>query len=130
MTRIPYDSDRFFPPAPVVPLVVASPSDIERVELAALVDTGADSTLVPSALARALGLPRIDRASLRGIGPRLYAAPVHAAVVRIGRFRALVRVIAFGDEALVGRDLLERLALVLDGPASACEVRVPRQRLR
>ena len=124
--RFPYRGDLFDPAAPVLPLVVSAPSDVERVELPALVDTGADTTLIPIGIARALRLPLVDRTSLQGIGPKLYPAGVHAAVVRIGRFRALVRLTAFGDEALIGRDLLERLVLVLDGPALTLGVRVPK----
>jgi hypothetical protein len=37
--------------------------------------------------------------------------------VRIGTLRVLARVAAFGDEALLGRDLLNRLILHCDGPA-------------
>jgi predicted aspartyl protease len=127
VSQHPYDRERFDPPAPVVPLVLASPSDAERVAIPALLDSGADVTLVPPNVARELRLPRVDRLEIRGIGSRVHMADVCAAVVRIGRFRTLARVVLFGDEALVGRDLLNRLLLRLDGPQEMLDSRAPRR---
>jgi predicted aspartyl protease len=126
--KLAYDAEHFDPPAPVLPLVVSGPADEDRAELVALVDTGADVSLIPIGLARALALPTVDRIDIVDLGHDRHPATVHAAVVRIGRHRRLVRLTAFGEEALIGRDLLGALLLTLDGPTTTLGVRVPRRR--
>ncbi len=64
--QFPYDGN-FDPPAPVLPLRVAAPGREDAVLLPALVDTGADCTLIPRAVSRHLALRRIDRLRLEGI---------------------------------------------------------------
>jgi predicted aspartyl protease len=81
-----------------------------------IVDTGADRTLVPASVVRDLGLPRVSAIKLKSIGETEIETTIHGAVVSFGRFRALVRVIAFADEAMLGRDVLNQLVTTLDGP--------------
>jgi len=134
----PYD-DGVSPPAPMLPLRLADPAEGTGVLLPALVDTGADCTLVPAAVASRLRLPVVDRIVVAGLGGSARRAPVHAAVVQVGRLRTLARVVAFEEETIVGRDLLNRLIAVLDGPALRLSLRpagahrrepAPRPRLR
>jgi predicted aspartyl protease len=117
MTRIAFD-DGFEPPAAVLPVRVSGikPRDPAAL-LRMLVDTGADCSLIPVRIARSLRLPVVDRAEVQGVGGKPQAVAVHAARVRIGTLRVLTRLVAFGDEALLGRDLLNQLILHLDGPA-------------
>lgn len=82
-----------------------------------LVDTGADCTLVPQATAHALGLPAIGAVWVKGLGGAVRRATVHAARVEFGGVRCLARVVGFGGEAILGRDLLNRAVALLDGPA-------------
>ena len=49
-------------------------------------------------------------------GTALLRAPVHAAMVEIGSFHALVRVVALSDEAILGRDVLNQVVTSLNGP--------------
>lgn len=83
----------------------------------ALVDTGADCTLVPLAAARALRLPQVGFLWIEGIGAPARHSRVHAARVEFAGLRFLARVVAFGTEAILGRDLLNRTVTRLDGPA-------------
>jgi predicted aspartyl protease len=89
----------------------------------ALVDTGADCTLVPAGVARRLHLPVVDRLLVEGLGGAIRRAPVHLALVRLAGNRCLARVVAFDRVAIVGRDLLNRLTLSLDGPRLTLSVR-------
>jgi predicted aspartyl protease len=98
--------------------------------LAALVDTGADVTLVPLAVAQRLRLPNVDRSVLEGVGGRTVTVTVHAATIQLPGLRTLAPVISYGHEALIGRDLLARLALRLDGPAAELSVTRTRPRRR
>jgi len=125
-TRFPYDGIRFDPPAPVVPLRIAAPGGEAAVLLSALVDTGADCTLVPASIPRQVGLPRVDQLDLEGIEGVARTAPVHAALVELAGRRVLARVVAYGAEAIVGRDLLEGLTAVLDGPGRRLAIRTRR----
>jgi len=104
------------PPGPVVPLRVAAPGSEDAAVLRVLVDTGGDCTLVPQEVARALRLPAIDQIWIEGVGGAARRATVHAAQVEFARISCLARVVAFGSDAILGRDLLNRAVAVLHGP--------------
>ena len=110
-----YDAG-FDPPAPVLPMRLAAPGSEVAVLLGALVDTGADCTLIPALVAQRLRLPAIDRMVIEGVGGRVGTVTVHAATVELPGLTCLARVVAHGQECLIGRDLLARLAIGLDGP--------------
>lgn len=116
--RFAYDAS-LDPPAPVVPVRISRPVGEEAVMLTMLVDTGADCTLVPIAVVRQLGLPQIDIIGLTGIGGAKQRTTVHAAAVEFGDLRVLARVVAFVDEAILGRDVLNQALVMLDGPGLA-----------
>lgn len=114
--EVAYDSS-FDPPAPVVPVTVEGTSGT-LVLLPMLLDTGADCTLVPASVARRLHLPRVDTVTMAGVTGERRIVTVHAAWLRIGDARVLERVVAFEREAILGRDLLERMVTRLHGPRS------------
>ncbi|HKU39477.1 MAG TPA: retropepsin-like aspartic protease [Polyangiales bacterium] len=130
MTRVAFD-DSFDPPACVLPVRIAGldvhgPAALLRM----LVDTGADCTLIPARIAKSLRLPVVDKAEIVGVGGRAIAAPVHAARIRLGNLRVLARVVALSDECLLGRDLLNRIVLHIDGPGQIVETTVRSKRPR
>lgn len=95
---------------------LAAPGSEDSIVLRALLDTGADCTLVPRETARALRLPVVDEIWIEGIGGEARRAIVHAARIEFARISCLARVVAFGGEAILGRDLLNRTLARLDGP--------------
>jgi predicted aspartyl protease len=118
----------FDPPAPVLTVRIAGAGDAEAgVVLRMLVDTGADCSLIPMRVARALRLPLVSRVHIQGVAGAQHQAGVHAARVQIGTFERLSRLVAFGDECLLGRDLLNQLVLRIDGPKQAISVARPRR---
>lgn len=130
MTRVAFDT-AFEPPACVLPVRIAGldahdPAALLRM----LVDTGADCTLIPARIAKSLRLPLVDRVEILGVGGKPLGAPVHAARIRVGTLRALARVVALGDECLLGRDLLNRLVLRIDGPGQFIEASLRTKRPR
>ena len=84
--------------------------------LSMLVDTGTDCTLVPSPTIRRLKLPQIDVVDFTGVGGARSRATVHAASVELGGFHLFVRAVAFDEEAILGRDVLNQIIVTLDGP--------------
>jgi predicted aspartyl protease len=106
------------PAAAVVPLRIGAPADDMPVFVSALVDSGADLSVVPAALAGQLDLPVTDVVQVRGVGGEPHNATVHAAEVEVevDEVAELVEVIALGTETLVGRNLLNAFVLTLDGP--------------
>jgi predicted aspartyl protease len=128
---VPYTS-YVDPPAPVVTLRVAVPGRGAGMAIVGLVDTGADMTLIPEAVARSLDLPLVSRVGVAGVTGQSESADVHAASFGLLGKHFLAEVVALGNEAIVGRDLLNRFALLLDGPARALQAKPtrspPRQR--
>lgn len=116
----------FAPPAPFAYVTAASPDGSAGPgEWPAQLDTGADRTVVPLQLARDLGLAETGLLRLEGLGGHPTAAPLF--VVRLGvrgLVPALVEVVAVSGEPhiLLGRDVLNRHRVVLDGPRLACEI--------
>jgi predicted aspartyl protease len=109
----------------VVPVRIALSSGDDAVMLPMLIDTGADETLVPVAIVRQLGLPPIDVVAVIGIHGGRRRGVMHAADLSIGDFRIAARVVAFSHEAILGRNVLNQLVMILDGPASMISVRRP-----
>lgn len=116
MTSYSYDRG-FEPPAPVVPVRVGRPTgDAAAVLLPALVDTGADLTVVPAAVIQQLGLSETDHVTVRAAGVAMGSASVYAARVELDGLTEVVEVLALGEEALLGRNLLRAVVVSLDGP--------------
>ncbi len=124
--RLAYD-DHFEPPAPVAPLRVHSPIGDAAILLRAMLDTGADCTAIPSEVARRLRLPAIDRVRIADVTGSRRSVTVHAARLDVAGLSVLARVVALGDESIVGRDILNRWFLGLDGPALRAAIRVPKR---
>ena len=129
--RFVYD-DSLDPPAPVVPVRISGLVGEDAVMLPMLVDTGADCTLVPAPTVHRLRLPQVDVIGLTGVGGARSRATVHAASVELGGIRVLARIVAFNDEAILGRDVLNQVVATLDGPGLTFSVggqtRKPRRR--
>ena len=121
MTRFPYSAD-YEPPCPVLTLRVASPPGGVGIGLVAVVDTGADMTLIPEPVARVLGLPVISQIRVVGVTGTAEGADVFAAAIDLAGKSLLVEVVAFGEETIIGRDLLNRLVLRLDGPGTLLDI--------
>lgn len=120
--RFIYDAS-FDPPAPVVPVRISGPVGESAVVLPMLIDTGADCTLVPASIVRGLKLPQVDSIGISGVGGAKRRARVHAASIELAGHRVLARVVAFVDEAILGRDVLNQVVVALDGPALAISMR-------
>lgn len=113
MNPVPYDR-RFDPPAPVVPLSLRIPDPSGWVRFTGLVDTGADITVLPSDVAERY-LPVGGSIEIRGMTGFIEDAVLYRAEVAIENSRHLLLLVGFGYEVIVGRDLLNRMEVKLDG---------------
>lgn len=125
MTQYHDYDDAFDPPAPVLQLRVSAPGADASVLLTALVDTGADMTVVPGRLASRLSLPIVGNVRVSGATGSRSNCPIYAAAIEVEGRQQLLEVLALGREALVGRDLLRSWNIGLDGPRSRLHIRRP-----
>ena len=128
MTRRSSYDRGYQPPAPVALLRVVHPGGDAGVVAQGLIDTGADCTLVPESLARVLDLPCVGRLEVLGVGGGGGSAPAYAARVEIAGNAILTRLVAYEEDVIIGRDVLNRLLLVLHGPRQRVRVTSPKPR--
>lgn len=114
-----YDDRWFQPPAPVVTATLENAQTGSRVtDLVMLIDTGADVTLLPSIAVNAagIGFDEIEYELLDFGGNRHVSRAVSAGLRAFGKtFRGKFLVIE-GGYGIVGRDILNSVSVLLDGP--------------
>lgn len=120
-TKTAYSTE-YVPPAPVLPIRVSAPSGGAGVALVALVDTGADVSVLPLSVAESLGLPELSSLRIQGVTGAAESVRLHAASLDLGGKTHLVEVACLGDEVILGRDILNRFVAKLDGPRALLEL--------
>ena len=115
----PYDDRLFAPPAAVLNARLRNPQNGVIVpDVLLLIDTGADVTLLPRGAVNAAGIEQTGAAYelLTFDGRSSAAGAVRADLLMLGRaFRGQFLVID-QQVGILGRNILNALALVLDGP--------------
>lgn len=124
MNEYPYLRS-YDPALPICELRLAVPATGRSVTTQAIIDTGADATLVPVVLLDQIGARRVFGTGLRSQwGERrrvfLYLADVHIGQVLLPGMYVVGDEI--GQETILGRNVLNRLRLLLDGPAALTRV--------
>jgi predicted aspartyl protease len=116
----PYDST-YDPPIPVYEITLMAPAADRRVELSAIVDTGADGTIVPIRYLQRIEARRAFEASMRSQWGERRTVFLYLVDLVVGGL-TLSGVYVVGDElgheTVLGRNVLNRLRLLLDGPQS------------
>jgi predicted aspartyl protease len=119
MNDYPYDAT-YDPPIPVCNVTLTAPATGYSVELTAIVDTGADGTIVPVHYLEEIGARRAIEANLRSQWGERRTVFLYLVDLQIGEL-TLSSVYVVGDElgqeTVLGRNVLNRLRLLLDGPA-------------
>lgn len=120
-----YDSG-YAPPAPCLGIRLAAPDEPFRSqEFKALVDTGADATIVPAQYVEPLGVQIDNRKLLRSPWGGRQVVDVYLLDIEIADQRLpLIEIVADeqGEEAILGRNVLNRLFMVLNGPKLMLEI--------
>ena len=114
-----YDAARFDPPAPLALVTVKSEQlGIAIQDVPMLLDTGADVSLLPAAQVARLVSPDAKQYELEAFdGSRSSSPAVTAEVLLLGKsFRGQFLLID-NWHGVLGRNVLNNLALLLDGPS-------------
>jgi len=115
-----YEGNRFSPPAPVGHVHVIHPETGAKCpSVPMLIDSGADVTVVPATVAQRLGIslagaPEYELMAYDGT-PRAVPA-VRLKVVFLGRTFSGQFLLLEQESGIIGRNILNAIALVLDGP--------------
>ncbi len=122
----------FVPPFPQLPVTLTLPENgAQSPAISGLVDTGADATLIPAQRLRELNAPEIYTARLRSHWGEPRTVSVYLVDLEVaGHNLPGIEVIAddFASDILLGRNALNRLILLLDGPAGEADVLLNRPR--
>jgi predicted aspartyl protease len=114
------------PPAPFVYVLLRRIDGTAQLERQpGQVDTGADRTVIPTRVVEALGLQPLDQIELAGFGGLRYFVKTYLLDLGINSLApARVEVVAQENEpwVILGRDVLNGLRIVLDGPRQTFEV--------
>lgn len=112
-------------PAPHLPVTVGTPGGVVGPEVSALVDSGADRTLVPETIVSLVQAPEVDRLEFEVGGGGLITLPIYRVTLTVRGFARLVVDVAVSDGedgVLLGRDVLNLYAITLDGPNQQAEI--------
>lgn len=114
------------PPAPYVLVTVAHPDELTvAADVPAKVDTGAARTILPSTLAERLRLDVVARHEFEGLGGQRVVLPIVRLLLTIRGCSTLDLNAASSDGEpyiLLGRDVLNRYKIVLDGPNGKLQI--------
>lgn len=111
---------RFLPPMPVVEIWLALPDSNDwHGPFSAIVDAGADFTIVPQSVLHGFSAPYLKRVMLRTQRSQRQPVGLYEVDLRIGEL-VFPGIDVAGDRAstqiLLGRNVLNRLDLRLEGP--------------
>lgn len=122
-----YDTSYPGPSLPVVEIGVRriGADASERVNLTALIDSGADATILPVRILTQIKAPRVDLRRLRGAYGPSFEVNLHEVAIQIGPF-FIGKIYAVADpqnaEIVLGRDTLNQFIVTLNGLASVVEM--------
>lgn len=112
--------DDFYPAMPALALHLGYPDERLAVgPITAIVDTGADGTLVPQSLLDEIGAPLVDSKRIRSHWGEWRQVLVFVVDLGVDDLRLpTIEVVGdeVGNEIILGRNVLNRLNLTLNGP--------------
>ncbi len=123
--KFPYDA-HYSPSAPAVEIRLGLPTESLRLgPISALVDTGADVCVIPITYLERLGAEIDDHRFIHGPWGERVPVDIYLLDIGIGQDRfPSIQVVGDeqGTEIIVGRNLLNKLNLNLNGPQRSLEI--------
>lgn len=122
-----YDTS-LLPPAPFLPVRLASLADhSESITVQAKLDTGADLTVIPTVRIERLHPMPAGEIEVEGYDSRRATIRAYDVNLQVDQLSVVgLLVIGFAEDyVLLGRDVLNRLRVLLDGPALTTEILTP-----
>jgi len=123
--RYPYDTS-YQPPFPVVRVAFHNSEEgLRTAPEKALLDTGSDGSLVPVAYLRQIFAPALTDIRIRSHWGEWRSAQLFAVDLEFGNLRlpdVFVVGDEEGDEIILGRNVLNELRILLDGPANVADI--------
>jgi len=119
-----YDSE-YEPPAPVAEVTVyKAGQSVSRVVLSALIDSGADATMLPIAILQTVGARHVETRRMRGVTGVAQMVDLYAVTIELGNqiVPAIWAIATLDNKMILGRDVLNQLVITLNGPAEVTEV--------
>ena len=122
-----YNRDEFYPPAPALEVSLTIPGPVsygQIVKSLALIDSGADMTVIPKWIAQQLQLKYVDKIPVSGYDGVTKETVVYSVKIifdNLGDF-IIKTVTSDNEHILIGRDILNRWSLFLKGRNRIFEV--------
>lgn len=125
MAKFRYNYSPGKPPAPAVLLNLANPlSGVEVRDVPALLDSGADLTVIPTRLIHALQVPQLDLIPIQGYDEQPVPTPTFSIRLQVRDFPPVDVEVVGADVkgAILGRDVFNGYYVILNGPQLALEL--------
>ncbi len=125
MVRSTEYSRNYYPSAPVAEIGIRQTPQGFEIETEALIDTGADATILPFSLLQRINAIYAETVTMRSVTGISQRVQTFVIAVRVGpHLISGIRAVADkqGNEAILGRDVLNQLILTLNGPALVTEI--------
>lgn len=118
-----YSSD-YYPAMPMVTLELALARNEPQLSLSAIVDSGADATMIPMHYLQEIGAKASEKKWMRGVAGGRYRVGLYPVFIHLGNHAMYVSVVGdpLNDEVILGRDVINRLVLTLNGLAAVVQV--------
>ena len=128
MNRHFTDDSQYFPPAPVVTIkLTVKETNLSATDLTALIDTGADASFAPLSVLESIqaGIGKVYHARSLWGETQSFSSFIVGIQMNGATLPGMVMLGYDGDEVVLGRDVLNRLWLELDGPAQTTSEPTP-----
>ncbi|MDE0630938.1 MAG: hypothetical protein F4Y84_18525 [Caldilineaceae bacterium SB0665_bin_25] len=127
MTIVTFDYDSsFVPSAPVLEIEIDGYNrGMGKQRILALIDSGADATLIPTTILETVGATYKETGWMQGITGRRMEVDLYLTGIRVGT-QFIEGVTVVGTTAtidpIIGRDVLNQLVVTLDGPGETTTI--------
>jgi predicted aspartyl protease len=117
MRYLAHYSTNYQPAMPVLEIALSLSKADTPIMVEALVDSGADATLIPQRYLRRLGAKPIEERWLRGVTGWREQVRLYTLFINIGGQEMYIRVVGLANshELILGRDVLNQFIITLDG---------------